>query len=48
MGGMISATVLVVFFVLVFFIFVMKLCGRRKTGMDSGETSARSVPMAVE
>jgi hypothetical protein len=36
MGGMISATDLVVFFVLVFFVFVMKLYGRRKTVWTAG------------
>ncbi|WP_046868713.1 efflux RND transporter permease subunit [Microvirga massiliensis] len=48
MGGMISATVLAVFFVPVFFVSVMKLFGRRRTGVDSGEAAARSVPMAAE
>ncbi len=42
MGGIISATVLAVFFV-----FVMRLFGRRKIGVDSREASARSVPMAA-
>jgi hypothetical protein len=43
MGGMISATVLAVFFVV-----VMRLFGRRKTGVGSGEASVRSVPVAAE
>jgi hypothetical protein len=48
MGGMISATVLAVFFKSVFFVVVMKLFGWRKTGVGSGEASVRSVPMVAE
>ena len=41
LGGMISATVLAVFFVPVFFVFVMKLFGR-------GKTAAKVAELAVE
>ncbi len=42
LGGMISATVLAVFFVPAFFVFVMKLFGRGKS--KAGEAAARSDP----
>ena len=45
MGGMISATVLAVFFVPVFFVFVMKLFGREKAG---GGARERAMPVPAE
>jgi multidrug efflux pump len=42
-GGMLSATVLAIFFVPVFFVFVMKLFRRRKSEGDAG-IDARPVP----
>jgi multidrug efflux pump len=40
MGGMISATVLAVFFVPVFFVFVMRLFGRRKKETEAPQDAA--------
>ena len=44
LGGMISATVLAVFFVPVFFVFVMKLFGRGKTETPAVASEAAQVP----
>lgn len=42
MGGMISATVLALFFVPVFFVFVMRMLGRGKNRVDRTETASGS------
>ncbi|MHC5654974.1 multidrug efflux RND transporter permease subunit [Stappia sp. ICDLI1TA098] len=42
MGGMISGTVLAVFFVPVFFVFVMRLVGRGDATHDTAETTANA------
>jgi multidrug efflux pump len=42
LGGMISATVLAVFFVPVFFVFVMKLFGRGKAEAKAGEQAVET------
>lgn len=42
MGGMISGTVLAVFFVPVFFVFVMRLVGRGDARHDTAETTANA------
>ncbi|MEJ6782574.1 efflux RND transporter permease subunit [Aminobacter sp. Piv2-1] len=44
LGGMISATVLAVFFVPVFFVFIMKLFGRGKTQAQAAAPEAVQVP----
>ncbi|OLP62247.1 multidrug efflux RND transporter permease subunit [Xaviernesmea oryzae] len=46
MGGMISATILAIFFVPVFFVFVMKIFGRRRK--ESTATPPASTPAAAE
>jgi multidrug efflux pump len=48
LGGMISATVLAVFFVPVFFVFVMKLFGRGKAQAETGEQASQPPRLPAE
>jgi multidrug efflux pump len=48
LGGMISATVLAVFFVPVFFVFVMKLSERRRSKAQGKGSATEPAPMAAE
>jgi multidrug efflux pump len=46
MGGMISATVLAIFFVPVFFVFMMKIFGRRKATAEAPEGAPETMSPA--